>query len=78
MTASADDELMSRITDRFERRLVGETSQLRGEMSAVRLEVSGLRADMARDRLELVKWAFAFWIGQFVATAALIAALARR
>ena len=76
--AIGDDELMSQMTDRFERRLVEETSQLRGDVSAVRVEISGLRADMARDRFELLKWAFAFWIGQFFATAALIAALTRR
>ncbi len=44
----------------------------------VRTEIGAIRADMARDRFELLKWAFAFWIGQFFATAALFTALARR
>ena len=61
-------------------------ASVRGEMhegfGSVRGEMhegfASVRADMARDRFELLKWAFAFWIGQFFATAALLTALARR
>jgi hypothetical protein len=77
-----DDEQMQQMDDRFERRLGEETSTLRVEISGLRTEMregfATLRADMAHDRFELLKWAFAFWIGQFFATAALITALARR
>lgn len=54
----------------FERRLVEELGGLRAEISALD---RGLRADMAalesrlNDRMNgLLKWAFAFWAGQFV------------
>lgn len=84
-----DEDLMEQLSDRFERRLVEESSKLDAKISDVRLEVAGVRSemregfaavrgDMARNRFELLKWAFAFWIGQFFATAALLTALARR
>lgn len=62
--------------------LRGEIGELRTEMregfASVRVELATVRGDMTRDRFELLKWAFAFWIGQFFATAALLTALARR
>ncbi len=77
-----DDERMDQINDRFERRLIEETSKLRDDIGDLRGEMregfASVRGDMARDRFELLKWAFAFWIGQFFATAALITALVRR
>ena len=80
--SEVDDELMERITDRFERRLSDETSRLRGEISGLRVEMregfATLRGDMVRDRFELLKWAFAFSVGQVFAIAGLIMALARR
>ena len=80
---------MEQLSDRFERRLVEESSKIDARISDVRLEVAGIRSemregfaavrgDMARDRIELLKWAFGFWMGQFFATAALLMALARR
>jgi hypothetical protein len=89
LAPDVDDDRMEQISDRFERRLLEETSKLDAKIADVRLDVAGLRsevregftgvrADMARDRFELLKWAFAFWIGQFFATAALLTALARR
>lgn len=80
------------VTDRFERRLVEEASKLRVEMlqgfAALRQEVNvsrqelgreiaGVRHAMAEDRFELMKWAFVFWVGQFFATASLVAVLVR-
>jgi len=84
-----DEDLIEQMSDRFERRLLEETSKLDAKISDVRLELAGVRseiregfasfrADMVSDRFELLKWAFAFWIGQFFATAALITALVRR
>jgi hypothetical protein len=89
MAAEVDDDRMEQISDRFERRLLEETSKLDTKIADVRLDVAGLRSEMregfagirgdiAQDRFELLKWAFAFWIGQFFATAALLTALARR
>lgn len=77
-----DDELMERISDRFERRLSDETSRLRGEMSDLRVEMregfAMLRGDMAHDRFELLKWVFVFSVGQFFAIAGLLMALTHR
>jgi len=77
-----DDELMERISDRFERRLGDETSRLRGEISELRVEMregfATLRGEMARDRFELLKWVFVFSVGQFFAIAGLIMALTHR
>ncbi|MBF0488844.1 MAG: hypothetical protein HQK98_11865 [Nitrospirae bacterium] len=53
--------------ERFERRLVEETSKLRLEIEKVRSELSG---EISNSKAEIIKWMFLFWIGQ---TAALIA-----
>jgi hypothetical protein len=86
----AAEDVMNQVGDRFERRLVDETSKLRVEMSQMRTELrleiadlrtemregfASVRADMARDRFELLKWAFAFWVGQLFAVAGLVLAL---
>lgn len=47
-----------RSADRFEHRLVDETSKL--------------RVEMLRQTSELIKWSFLFWIGQVAAIAALL------
>jgi hypothetical protein len=77
------------VGDRFERRLVEETSKLRVEMAqgfaAVRQEMAqglaAVRQEMtqgfAQQRVELLKWAFLFWIGQFFAVASLVAVVVR-
>ena len=74
-------EVVEIVTDRFERRLVEETSKLRVEMlqgfAALRHEFDGLRQQMTLDRFELLKWAFLFWVGQFFAMASLVAVLVR-
>ena len=85
-------EVIGIVSDRFERRLVEETSKLRLEIMAVRQEMTtgfndvrqemtggfaGLRQEMADLRFELLKWAFVFWVGQFFAVAGLIAVLVR-
>lgn len=80
------------VSDRFERRLVEETSKLRLEIAAVRQEVTvgfsdvrqetasgfaAVRQEMTGLRFELLKWAFVFWVGQFFAVAGLIGVLVR-
>jgi hypothetical protein len=51
-------------TERFERRLVDETSKLRVELATVRFEV--------------VKWMFLFWLGQIAAMTAIMSFLLRK
>ncbi len=81
-------DVIEAVTDRFERRLVEETSKLRIEMAqgfaALRHEISDLRQEltamrqaMTLDRFELLKWVFLFWVGQFFATASLAVFLVR-
>ena len=54
---------------------------LRQEIHAldVRMErgMGALRADFGAVRSEVIKWAFAFWIGQVVAIGAILTALER-
>jgi hypothetical protein len=54
-------DVVTACTERFERRLVEETSSLRVQIANVE---TALRGDMARDRVEFIKWSFMFWIGQ--------------
>lgn len=39
--------------------------------------LAGIRQEMATMRVELLRWSFAFWIGQVAATAGLMALLIR-
>lgn len=85
-------DVIAIVGERFERRLVAETSALRVEMAqgfaSVRVEtaeglavlrremaegLASVRQDMAQQRVELLKWAFVFWMGQFVAMVSLFA-----
>lgn len=97
------EDVITACTERFERRLVEETSALRVQMAQVessirqdmtrlasdlrqdmtrlgsdlRQEISALGSQMASDRFDLLKWAFLFWIGQFVAIGTLISVMMR-
>jgi hypothetical protein len=78
------EEVMKTMVDRFERRLSEEISALRIEMhkgfADIRSEFHGelgqLRAEMhagfASVRVDSVRWAFLFWIGQLGAMAGLL------
>jgi hypothetical protein len=72
---------MSQSTERFERRLVEETSKLRLEMhdgfAGLRLEIGALRQDMAAQKFDLLKWSFLFWIGQSLTVAGIVATMLR-
>lgn len=50
-----------------------EIADLRAQIGDVRGEISGLRQEIASGRFELLKWAFVFWVGQFIALAGLMA-----
>ena len=62
------------VTERFERRVVEEASKLRMDMAQ---GFGKLREEMAQNRVELLKWAFLFWVGQLFAVASLTALLVR-
>jgi len=71
-------DVMAIVGERFARRLVEETSGLRVEMvTSVRVEMAeglasvrrdmaegfaAVRQEMAQQRVELLKWAFVFWM----------------
>jgi hypothetical protein len=73
------EAVMSQCAERFERRLVEETSALRLEMTHLRGDMregfADLRRELAAGRFELLKWAFAFWVGQLAAVAGIVGAL---
>jgi hypothetical protein len=86
------EQVGSQCTDRIERRILDESSKLRLDMSQMRMDLRSeiaelrtetregfatLRGEMARDRFELLKWAFAFWVGQLFAVVGLMALLLR-
>ncbi|MBF0555910.1 MAG: hypothetical protein HQK96_15405 [Nitrospirae bacterium] len=55
--------------ERFERRLVEESSKLRLEIEKVRSELS---SEISNSKAEIIKWMFLFWIGQTAAIFAII------
>jgi hypothetical protein len=68
-------------TERFERRLVEETAALRldinGAESRIGLRLKDcemkLQGEIATVRTDLLRWSFAFWVGQLVSVGGLIA-----
>ena len=68
------DYVLERTAERFERRLVEETSKLRVDMAQMR---SDLHGEILASRFELIKWNFVFWIGQVVALSGIISLLLR-
>ena len=54
-----------RAVDSFERRLTEETTKLRVDM----------KVGFADLKVDLLKWSFLFWLGQFAAIAGLLTAL---
>ncbi len=57
-------QVLTVVTERFERRLIDECAQL--------------RVEMAKDRFEMTKWMFLFWLGQVAAMAVLLNFMLRR
>lgn len=58
------ERVLTIVTERFERRLIDE--------------VSKLRVELAKDRFEVVKWMFLFWLGQVATMSAIMSFLLRR
>ena len=46
--------------------------------TAVRQQISDLRLDMTTMKFDLLKWSFAFWVGQVLAVAAILSLFLRR
>jgi hypothetical protein len=61
---SWSQQVLTVVTERFERRLLDECAKL--------------RVEMARDRFEMMKWMFLFWLGQVAAMAAMLNFMLRR
>ena len=61
---SSDDE-------RYERRLVEETSKLRVELAGVEVRLTDR---IAQSEGRLLRWSFVFWLGQVVALSAILSA----
>jgi len=57
------------LSERFERQMIEEGAKFRVELANLG---SALRQEMARDRFELLKWMFVFWIGQLAAMSAIM------
>jgi hypothetical protein len=63
---SMQDATLSLAEERFERRLADELGKFRAEMySAMGSLESRLTERMASLETRLLRWAFAFWVGQF-------------
>jgi hypothetical protein len=78
--------------ERFEARLIEETARLgleiaefraslQAEIAALRqestTEFAALRQENLEGRIELLKWCFAFWVGQVFAVAGVVAVVLR-
>lgn len=84
---STRDNVIEVASERFERRLAEEVAKLdrriTEEIAGLRVhferrlteEIAGLRVELARNRTDLIRWMFAFWIGQTVVTATLFTLL---
>ncbi len=75
------EDVLSVVTERFERRLTEEISGLRVEMAngfaSLRQEMTQglaqLRQEIAATKVDLIKWSFVFWTGQVVVLGGLMA-----
>ena len=71
---ASTDDVLEKTAERFERRLVEETSKLRVDMAQMRTDLHG---ELVSGRFELLKWAFVFWAGQLVAMVAVMGLMLR-
>ena len=69
-----EEHVLSIAAERFERRLTQEVSGLRVEMHD---GFAAIRQEMSNQRADLLKWSFAFWIGQLAAMCGLLAFMLR-
>lgn len=69
------EHVLTLAADRFERRLGEEVASLRVEIATM---AAAIRQEIAKDRFELLKWMFVFWLGQLAATSAILSFVLRR
>jgi len=74
-------DVLETAADRFERRLTEESAGLRLEMAGLRADLKSeiwlLKSDMARQHTSVIRWMFAFWIGQLGFTVAVVGVILR-
>jgi len=75
----SDNDVIVFVTERFERRLTEESSQLRVEMAngfgEIRTEIAQLRAEMIDRNADLLKWGLVFGATQTAAIAGVVSLL---
>ncbi len=69
------EQVLELATERFGRMLAEEAGKIRVEMANLRSEMKGDIGDL---RADLIKWSFAFWIGEVAVILGLVAFLVRR
>ena len=78
-------DMLTTTAERFDRRLIGVECNLRQDMTrmeaglrvAIAEGLAKIGTDMNETRADVIRWSFMFWIGQFAATAALLAFMLR-
>ena len=81
----AQKDMVTLTTDRFERRLIAVSSELRQDMAAMDTGIrvalidglSKLRTDMSAMRADILLWSFLFWMGQVAAIVAILGFMLR-
>jgi hypothetical protein len=72
------EHVLSVAAERFERRLTQEIAGLELRLTKAMHEgFAAIRQEMSDQRAELLKWSFAFWVGQLVAIAGLLSFMLR-
>ena len=66
------EDVLTVSAERFERRLAEEIGAFRSDMAK---EFAAVRVEMAHMQVNLLKWSFLFWIGQFAAVSGMMAFL---
>ncbi len=66
------EDVLTVSAERFARRLAEEIGAFRGDMAK---EFAAVRVEMAHMQVNLLKWSFLFWIGQFAAVSGMMAFL---
>jgi hypothetical protein len=71
-------DILDIASDRFERRLAVELSELQLQLcTTMHRDLTDIRRELATTRVEILKWSFAFWIGQVAVIAGLLAFMLR-
>jgi hypothetical protein len=57
--------------------MAGMRTDMAGDIGGMRADIAGIRTEIAVNKFELLKWAFAFWVGQLVGVAGIVGLLLR-